>query len=280
MVHTTTTLAAEADAPGPRKERRGERQSRGELRDVLLRSAREVVEEEGIETGTSNLTFKRVFERVELETGRHVTNASVIGRIWTNQAEFQADVLTAIARDEGRPEVDRTLRAVAGVLDRVDLGSPDSRLRAQRELCRVGGGASSSAIADSQNWSLWISVLTIATTHSDVEQRDRIAIALAEGYEWVTVFWEGIYQWLLEFLGFRIRKPMTTRQFTMAVTALGEGCSLREHVDGHLAPIVLPSGDGGEDQEWTLFGVGLDALVRQFFEPDPTFTAPTRAGSH
>ena len=96
----------------------------------------------------------------------------------------------------------------------------------------------------------------------------------------MTVFWEGIYQWLLEFLGFRIRKPMTTRQFTMAVTVLGEGCSLREHVDGHLAPIVLPSGDGGEDQEWTLFGVGLDALVRQFFEPDPAFTAPTPAGAH
>ena len=272
---TNGRLAAADETSAPWKERRGERQSREELRDILLKAAREVVEQEGIETGTSNLTFKRVFDRVERGTGRHLTNASVIGRIWTNQAEFQADVLMAIARDESRPEVDQTLRAVSDVLNQVDLGSPESRLRAQRELCRVGGGANSTAIADSQNWSLSISVLTIATTNSDLEQRERIGTALAEGYESVTSFWEGIYGWLMNFLGFRIREPMTVRQFTMAVTALSEGYSLREHVDGFMAPIVLPSGDDGEDQEWTLFGVGLAALVGQFFEPDPEFAPPS-----
>ena len=241
---------------------------------MVLNAAREVVQEEGIETGTSNLTFKRIFDRLEKETGRRLTNASVIGRIWRNQAEFQADVLTAIARDEGRPEVDRTLRAVGEVLEQVDLRSADARLRARRELCRLGGGASSSAIADSQNWSLWISVLTIATTNADIDQRQRIGLALAEGYESVTAFWEGIYRGLMEYLGFRPRHPMTVRQFTMAVTAMSEGCSLREHVDGSIAPIVLPSGVGHQEQEWTLFGVGLDALVEQFFEPDPEFAPP------
>ena len=122
-----------------------------------------------------------------------------------------------------RPEVDRPLQAVSEVLSRVDLGSPEARLGARRELCRIGGGASSSAIADSQNWSLWISVLTIATTNSDIDQRERIGLALAEGYESVTSFWEGIYRWLMEYLGFRPRRPMTVRQFTMAVTAMREG---------------------------------------------------------
>lgn len=271
---TTDRSIAEDEDSAPWKERRAERQSRETLRDTLLDAAREVVQEEGIETGTSNLTFKRIFDRVETQTGRRLTNASVIGRIWRNQAEFQADVLMAIARDETRPEVDRTLQAVSEVLSRVDLGSPEARLGARRELCRIGGGASSSAIADSQNWSLWISVLTIATTTSDIDQRERIGLALAEGYESVTSFWEGIYRWLMEYLGFRPRRPMTVRQFTMAVTAMSEGCSLREHVDGSIAPIVLPSGDGDTEQEWTLFGVGLDALVNQFFETDPEFTPP------
>ena len=97
-MQTNGRLVAVDETSSPLKERRAERQSREELRDILLKSAREVVEEEGIETGTSNLTFKRVFDRVEQETGRHLTNASVIGRIWRNQAEFQADVLMAIAR--------------------------------------------------------------------------------------------------------------------------------------------------------------------------------------
>jgi hypothetical protein len=247
------------------------RQPRGELHDLLLDAGREVVQDEGIETVPGNLTFKQVFERVESMTGRRLTNASVIGRIWENQADFQADVLVAIAHDEERPEVDLTLKAVGAVLSEVDLTTVASRLYAIQELCRVGGATSSGTIADSPNWSLWISVLTIATTTSNLEQRARIGAALAEGYESVTEFWEGVYGWLIEFLGFRMREPRTLRQLTMAVTALTDGYSLREHVDGGCEQFILPTGRNGEDQEWTLFGAGLEALVHRFIEPDPGF---------
>jgi hypothetical protein len=119
---------------------------------------------------------------------------------------------------------------------------------------------------------LWISVLTIATTTSHPEQRQRIGAALAEGYESVTEFWERIYGWLTEFLGLRMREPRTIRQFTVAVTALSEGYSLREHVDGNIEQFILPTGQNGEDQEWTLYGAGLEALAHRFIEPDPGFT--------
>ncbi len=247
-------------------------QRRDELRDLLLKAGREVVQQEGIQTAPSNLTFKHVFERVESMTGRHVTNASVIRRLWENQADFQADVLVAIAQDEERPEIDLTLQAVSAVLKEVDLTSVESRLYALQELCRVGGAASSGAIARSPSWSLWISVLTIATTTSNLEQQKRIGAALAEGYESMTEFWEGIYGWLIEFFGFRMREPRTIRQFTIAVTALNEGYSLREHVDGNIEQLILPTGRNGEDQEWTLFGAGLEALAHRFIEPDPGFS--------
>ncbi len=259
-----------------KSENETKRQPRGELHDLLLHAAQEVVRQEGIETAPSNLTFKQVFERVESMTGRHVTNASVIGRIWENLADFQADVLVAIAQDEERPEVDLTLQAVSAVLNEIDLTSVGSRLYAMQELCRVGGAASSGAIARSPIWSLWISVLTIATTTSNLEQQNRIGAALADGYEAMTESWEGIYGWLLEFLGLRVREARTIRQFTVAVTALNEGCSLREHVDGSIEQFILPTGRNGEDQEWTLFGAGLEALAHRFFEPDPGFTMPSQ----
>jgi hypothetical protein len=248
------------------------RQPRGELHDLLLNAGREVVQQGGIQTAPSNLTFKQVFERVESMTGRHVTNASVIGRIWENQADFQADVLVAIAQDEERTEVDLTLQAVSAVLSEVDLTTVESRLYALQELCRVGGAASSGTIARSPSWSLWISVLTIATTTSNLEQQKRIGAALANGYEAMTETWEGIYGWLLDFLGFRMREPRTIRQLTVAVTALNEGYSLREHVDGGIEQFLLPTGRNGEDQEWSLFGAGLEALAHRFIEPDPGFT--------
>jgi hypothetical protein len=39
--------------------------------------------------------------------------------------------------------------------------------------------------------------------------------------------------------------------------------------------IFLPTGPDGEDQEWTLFAVGTEALALRFFELDPDWTPPT-----
>ena len=74
----------------------------------MVDAGRAILHEEGIETSSNNLTFKRVFERVERDTGRRLTNASIIKRIWENQSDYQADVLVAIAHDEGRPEIEGT----------------------------------------------------------------------------------------------------------------------------------------------------------------------------
>jgi hypothetical protein len=253
-------------------EKRKSQQSRSELRATLLEAGREILYEEGLETGSSNLTFKRVFERVEKKTGLRLTNASVIPRVWENQTDYQADVLVAIAQDEGRPEIDSTVQAIAALFDDLDLSTVESRARALRDVCRLGGAASSAAIAGSTNWSLWISVVAMATATTLPDQRRRIQPALLESYESVTKFWEGTYTGLMEILGLRIRQPWTMRQFTIAVTAYSEGCSLRQRIDGHIEGIIRPTGANGEDQEWTLFAVGLEALVHQFFEPHSDLT--------
>ncbi len=254
-------------------EKRKPKQCREELRATLLQAGREILYEEGLETGSNNLTFKRVFERVEAKTGLRVTNASVIRRVWENQADYQADVLVAIAQDEGRPEIDSTVQTVADLFAGLDLSTAQARAGALQEVCRLGGAASSAAIAESPNWSLWISVVAMATATNRPEQRRRVQAALLDGYESVSKFWEETYTGLMELLGLRLRQQSTIRQYTMAVTAYSEGCSLRQRVEGHLDTIIRPTGPDGEDEEWTLFAVGLEALVHQFFEPDPEAAA-------
>ncbi len=249
------------------------RRSRDDLRRTLLEEGRQILIEEGLDSGSSNLTFKRVFERVEMKTGVRITNASVIRRVWDNQSEFQADVLVAIAEDEARPEVGEAVDAIAAELSHLDLSTPESRSRALRELCRIGGNASSAAIAKSTNWPLWMTIVAMATATSSEQQR-RIRSALGEGYRSVAEFWNKNYAALMEMLGLRIRHPWTMPQFTMAVTAFSEGCSLRQRTTDDLEVIARPTGDHGKDQEWSLFAVGLEALVHQFFEPDPEFEPP------
>ncbi len=250
------------------------RQPKGELRQLMLDTGRRVLEEEGIETVSSNLTFKRVFTRVEADTGRRLTNASVIRRIWENQSDYQADVLVAIANDEERPEVGETIAAVQAVMGAVDLTTVEGRIRGMSELCRVAGATSRQVIAESNSWALWVSVVAIASSTSNDALRERMCGALTDGYQSVTAFWESVYRGLLDILGLRPRAPLTVQQFVVAVTSLSEGDSLRQHVERAPISLDLPTGPAGELTEWTLYSVTIEAIALRFFEPDPDFVPP------
>src|SRR3974390_974805 len=113
---------------------RRQRITRGELRLLFLQGGPAIVRDAGGE----RLTCKRARERVESEAGIHVTNASIIGRIWKSQAEFATDVLVSIAAGYSSTEIEDTLMAVAPIFADVDNSSGESRRSALRELCRVG----------------------------------------------------------------------------------------------------------------------------------------------
>ncbi len=263
----------------PVADRRKARLTRDELRALVLQAGREILETEGIEIGTDNLTFKRVFDHIEHHTGVQLTNASVIRRVWENQADFRADVLVAIALDHERHEVDETLDTVRAFLDTFDLSTPDLRRRAMSELCRVVGTSSSEALQLSSNWPLWISVVAMATSAWPSERRTRIQQALREGYAAITEFWEANTETFMAHLGLRFRPPWNLRQYTLTTTALSEGYAMRQHIEGGLEAFLRPTGPNGEPQEWTLFGTAMEALVIQAVELDPDFTPPAPGGT-
>ncbi len=250
------------------------RLSREELRNALLEAGCAILHEEGFVTGSSNLTFKRCFERVEKDTGLRITNASVIGRVWDNMADFQADVLASIAPEGRRPEAAVTIGAIKDLLSHLDLSTAESRSRALHEVCRVAGAASTTAITDTTNWELWISVVAMANTTSEPEQRRRIKASLMGGYNRLAEFWSQNFAALMQLLGLRLRQHLTMAQFSMAVTSYVEGCSLRQRTSDHVEMIMRPTGPNGEFEEWTLLAMGLEALADEFLEPDPQMTPP------
>jgi hypothetical protein len=249
--------------------------SREEIHTLLVDVGRTILREEGMGTGAEALTFKRVLERVERDHGVRLTNASIIKRVWDNQADFQTDVLVAIAADEGITEFEQTLDALTEVFATVDLSTPEGRWSSVREICRVGGAANMDALADSANWPSWIGVWTLTTSSDRPAVPDRIERALAAGYQSFTAHFEKTYLAMADYVGIRLKGPLTIRQFTIAVGALAEGCVLRTRVDAdNMEGLRLPTGPEGELQEWTLFSIGLDALVRQFFELIPDWDPP------
>jgi len=250
------------------------RRSRQELRTSLVEEGRELLFTEGLAVGSSNLTFKRVFDRMEAKTGMRVTNASVIKRIWENQADFQADVLVTVVRDEARRAEGMGKRAIT-LLGTLDMSTPESRVRVLREICRVEGNASSAAIDRSTNWSLWSNVVSMSTSGTNLGVQARIKEALDLGYKAVTRFWSESFTALADLLGLRLLPTWSIDQFSMAAIAYAEGCAFRQLSSDHVECMVRPTGPNGEDQEWSLYAVGMEALVNQFFEPDPEFAPST-----
>ncbi len=249
------------------------RLSRDEVRSMLLEEGQLLLRDEGFGSGPGNLTFKRVFERLERRTGVRLTNASVIRRVWMNQADYQADVLVAIAQDSQMPQAEGAVLAMQSLLAGFDLSTTEARARAVRSLCRIVGGANTVGLSTSEARSLWINLLAMATEPSEEGPRRRILPAFRDGYRDVYDFWSATYEAMLGQLGLRCRAPWTLREFTMAVTALSEGCAMRNRIDEHIEVFVRPTGPDGEDEEWTLFSIGMLGLVEHFFEPEPGYEA-------
>jgi hypothetical protein len=236
-------------------------------------AGREIIEQEGLNVGAGDLTFKRVFDHLEATSGVRLTNASVIRRVWDNQEEFQTDVLVAIASTADLiGELDRTMEVLAPTMASFDLSSPEARMASLRELARVAGEASIRARLETRDWSLWVGVWVLALTTELVGRRILIRRALEQGLDDVTDAWEDLFAGVCAVLGLRVRAPLTLRQFTVAASAMVEGSALRQGGDPDLERIVRPTGPLGAPQEWTLFGVCLEALAQRFFEIDPDWS--------
>ncbi len=251
------------------------RLSRNELRELFIEAGRGILREEGVGAGGDSLTFKRARERVEAETGIRVTNASLIGRIWIDQFDYQTDVLAAAAADDSASEIADTLADLAPVLMNMNPSSEESRRSTMREVCRISTASNTRALRQSTDWLIWIGIWAITAVGGSPDRRSRIDAALEQSYQAVTERMEGIYQAGMDFIGYRVRPGLTVRQFTIAVAALAEGCVLRDRVDSkHMNGIIRPTGPDGEEQEWSLFGLALDALSSAFFELDPEWSTP------
>jgi hypothetical protein len=256
------------------------RMTRDELRTLFVESGLTILREEGLAAIGEVLTFKNVRERVEADTGIRVTNASLIGRAWDSQFDYQTDVLATIAANDSGSEIARTVQGLVPVLLSMDPSSLESRRGTMREVARLTAAANTSALNQSTDWLLWIGIWAMTAVGVPPERRRRIDSALEQAYLAMTDRMEAIYQAGLDFVGFRARDGLTVNHFTIAVAALAEGCALRNRVDAtRMKGIMRPTGPNGEEQEWTLFGLALDALAEQFFEADPDWVPPPVEGA-
>lgn len=264
-------MSGDAETPAPKRHWR----RKAELEQVILAGGRSLFAIEGITTGVEHLTFKRVFDHIEETTGMKVSNSSVIGRIWKDQVEFQQALLRSALDENIDEELEASLEPVMDLLESADRSSLARRWDLMQELCRVGGAANLDWITQSRSWPTWIGAWAAAVTGPRDENRSHLAERMDQNYERYSEYYEAVYTAVFDFVGFRVREPLTVRQFAIAVGALAEGCGLRDLIDPSVVRGVdLPTGPNGEIREWSVFTIGFEGLLRHFVEPIPRWKPP------
>jgi len=114
---------------------------REDTRKMFIEAGRAILREEGLGTGGEALTLKRVSARVESDFGIRFTNASIIGRIWDCQSEYQTDVLAIIAADDSNSEIEESLDRMAPFIGSMDTSSEESRGWSLQSRCDRSDGA-------------------------------------------------------------------------------------------------------------------------------------------
>ena len=246
-----------------------------ELRRIILDGAMEVLKVEGLGLSVENITFKKVFDHIDQTTGMRITNSSVIGRIWKDQADFQLALLLEGADLPVDDEFYVTLAPIAELLETADRSSLESRQATLREICRLAGKANLDWLTSSATWSIWIGAWLASVMGETTERKLELAEHMRANYGHHSDAYEEIYSETLAFLGHRVREPHTIRQLTDAIMSLTDGSAIRAMIDAPaIMGIMRPTGPGGEMQEWSLFSIGVEALTFHFAEPIPRWRPP------
>lgn len=253
------------------------RRTREDLKNLILDAAAEVVEREGFGVTSSTITYKQVFEHLEREHGIRVTRGSVHERIWASQHDFQVEVLRRATRWDARISTERTVEAIASVLEEGRRGGDDA-WTILTEMARVAGEVNYRAADEDDLYFAWTG-LTLAMAQAlrdDEDAHDALARSVTDSYAALTDDFVAIFSDVFDSLGLRIREdrfPSAERALetlTKLTTAVSEGVSLRRRFDDDELPALeMRTGGDGEAHRWHPFSVAMLALLTLFVEPDP-----------
>lgn len=257
----------------PRRGRRPRRTPR-EIRDEMIAVGLDLLAERGLTVVLDSVRFDDAIHRAD------VARASAY-RAWQDpdsddgpQVRFH-DALAARLLEEqpgfGSGETGAlraTEQAVGSWLERLpelDKLDPTERGFWLRQIHRAGSNANQLAMDDSRLWHCYIAVA--AGLMSGIFVSDELRESWIQGEAALVGRYKDLYLSMADLFGFQLRSCYTIEQFDTAAAALAEGLTIRSSINPHIRGIVRRTGPGGAEEEWTLFAVCFEGLVRQFFEP-------------
>ncbi|WP_312678572.1 hypothetical protein [Microbacterium sp.] len=231
------------------------RRTGDETRALLLRVGMQMLLERGVSAGVQHIRLQEVLRRAGLTTGAAY-------RLWADQNDYQRDLAVAMVRLRLSSPADYARVAVDKLI--ADGAPGDDIIRAAAEAhvrtSAVDVTDPTDAV-DAQQFLIALALRTTADTWPELKEASR-----QRHHESIAAFAE-FYAYLMQAYGLRMKTPLTVTDFTEAMAAMGEGFAVRA-----MEGLEHPSYQAGEDDdvptgEWTLFALGVRALVNEFMTP-------------
>ncbi len=237
------------------------RTPRDETKRLILDTGVGLLMERGLEGGCAHVGLSDVLLAIETNGGRRITNASVYGRIWANQAEFHKDLLMEAAAGFPSQEEQVSRQVALATLSRHDPNA--SQVDVLRDVCRAIGVSHLAALSSSRSWQTWLAIwaLTVSTPtlEDDVERGPTLAKQHAIAVE---AFAEMLSE-VLALIGAELEPGLNVEQLAMAIYALSEGLVLHQQFSpDHVVSVNV---DG---EPWTLFAVAMEGIINRFVTLD------------
>ena len=243
-----------------------ERRTRANTKALLLEEGTRQLLAQGLK-GTAEIRLKDVCDQLEERSGVRITPGSVYERIWTDQRDFQLEVLTAVLAERDLGEIDRALQRAFESIDEADMGEDPAA--AKRRFCKLAADGLVNAVLDSAHWQIWVGAWGSIASTPELRDDFRIGEVIEDGYLRSTTRLGEQCDNSLTRLGISLRPGLTSYQLAVALGSLVEGLSLRLRYDRDVTN-ELTTSENGKAQSWGLPGLCFEALVDRFYQQHRT----------
>jgi AcrR family transcriptional regulator len=216
-----------------------------DTRQLLLDVGIRLLFERGANGGVTHIKLSKVAAAADLTTGAAY-------RCWDNQDAFHSDLATAAVRWRDAGPIDHT---VARITELVEARAPLA------EIIRVAAEQNLFSYPEDTAFLTTIALRACGPTDEGLAQagRDRLDTAV-EGFSM-------LYSALMRLYGLRPRPPYTVTHLALCLAALSEGFALQAMSGAPHPHVGRDDVAPGVDPDWTLFGIGVEAVVDRFTEP-------------
>lgn len=232
---------------------------------MIIDAGLAVLYRRGLRATASHVPMTEALCVLEEAHGTKLSMGSIFGkdRLWPSVKEFQIDLFAAAVSDGDGPTDDS--RALVDALPDLREAPYEDRIAGLEELCRLGGLLNDRLVKwdDQRTWTIWVAIW--ATAVSDSEAGDELLPMLRESELRTADGFAQMTGLALGRLGLRVREGYTLEQFATAAVALTDGIKLRSTIVPERTRGIRRPGD---DEEWSLLGLGVLALAMQFFEDE------------